>query len=371
MSEGIIAVQATAPRYLKGAVDNTIRNRLWLAMLKKHNRIKTGDHGAVSLTWDVEFSEPEIRQNGDAGQQVFTEHDAYRQLTIDVRGYVGTDRLTLKKKLMNDSPLAIVNLYDRKLPKLIKSMTNNFGNELYIDGYATGNGNRLIGMESFLGDDGNTVAADLVANPSDTYADRSTALAALGGTWSSGLGSGNYPNATIATDWPYGQGTSEYDYIAPKLINYTSSSWPTGSILWRDNCSAVMRRARTWCKSVGGEGRAPYCHMLSPELYDAFEDYQEDKFRTVVPHKSSQDLGFEDTLNFNGAAVKHEFDVPAGVGYGLNLNEMLLSSIHDDFFYSFGPEWDTKSLSYLYLVGFFGNIRFSSPKHFAKYAAYA
>jgi hypothetical protein len=366
-TEGIIAIKNTAPKYLKGAADQTIRNRLWLSLLREHGRIKLGD-GGVSCYWNVKAREPEIRQNGDAGQQIFAEHDAYEQLTVDVRGYVGTDRLTLKKKLMNKGPLQIVDLYGTKLENLLTSLSNNFGAELYIDGNATGNENRLCGVNSCTGDDGNTVAADILANPSDTYGGKSTALGNLGGTWTANLTT--KPNATAAKDWPYGSGSSEYDYISPKLINYSSTSWPSGGTTWRENCSVVMRRARTWCKATGGGDNIPMLHLLSSSLYDEFEDYQETKFRTIIPHKSAEDLGFPDALNFNGAIVKHEFDCPANEGYGINLQDFLLFSIHDEFFYTFGPEWNTESLSDLMLVGFFGNMRMN-PKGIAKYKNYA
>lgn len=367
MTEGIIAVKNTAPKYLKGAADQTIRSRFWLAYLREQGRIKLGDKGGLSTYWNVQAREPEIRDNGDAGQQVFSEHDAYEQLSIDVRGYVGTDRLTLKKKLMNTEPLAIVNLYGTKMENLVKSLTNRFGSELYCDGYATGNGNRLCGIESFMGSS-TTVSADILAKPSDTYGGKSTALGALGGSWSTGLTT--KPNANVATDWPYGSGDSQYDYIAPKLCNYSSTNWPSGDTTWRANCAAILRRARTWCRSTGGDDKAPMLHILSGSLYDDFEDYMETKTRAMVPHPQAVDMGFPDTLNYSGAMVRHEFDCPAGTGYGINVSEMLLFSIHDELFYSYGPEWDTQSLSDLFLIGFFGNMRFN-PKHFAKYAAYA
>lgn len=370
MSEGLIAVKNTAKKYLKGAADFTIRKRFLWAYMQKHGRIKTGGSGA-DCNWNVEAREPEVRQNGDAGQQVFAEHDAYEQLVIDIRGYVATDRLTLKKKLMNDEPLAIVNLYDTKLPKLTKSMRNNLGGELYIDGNAAGNENRLHGLKSFMGR-GACASTDIVAEPDDTYAGKSTKLKALGGSWSTQLGSGKFPNATIATDWPYGQGTSEYDYIAPKMLNLTSTRWPSGSAVVRDNLPFALRRARTWCSRLTqqDEDDAPFLHLLSSELYDDFEDYMEAKFRVIVPHKGAQDLGFDNVLNFNGSMVKHEFDTPAGEGYGINVNEMSLFTIHDDLFYSFGPDWDMESLSYLFLCGLFGNERYN-PRAFSQYGSYA
>lgn len=369
MSEGIIAVKNTAPKYLKGAADQTIRGRFWLSYLQKEGRIMLGERSGTVQYWNVKARQPEVRANGDAGQQTFAEFDAYEQLNVNVRGYVATDRLTLKKELMNRDPLAIVDLYGTKIDDLLKSLRDSFGAELYVDGYATGNENRLIGINSFTGyDSNNTVAADIVAKPSDTYGGKSTALGNLGGSWSSDRATS--PNANVAKDWPYGNGSSEYDYITPKLINWSSTGWGTNATDFKTNGPLVMRRAKTWCKSTGGNDMAPMCFLLGPDLYDDFLDGLSDRFRQLVEHKSGSDLGFADVINFEGAAVKHEFDCDATEGYGINVQEMSLFSIHDDFFYSYGPEWDTQSLSYLYLVGFFGNLRFN-PKHFAKLDNYA
>jgi len=369
MSEGIIAVKNTAAKYLKGAADQTIRGYFWLSYLQSQGRIVIGDTGGVSQTWNVMARQPDVRQSGDDAQIVFAEHDAYEQLTVDIRGYHVTDRLTEKKRLMNASPLQIIDLYGTKMENLVKAITDQFGQELYVDGYASGNENRLCGIESFCGSS-TTVAADLVAKPSDTYAGKSTALGTLGGSWSTNLST--KPNASVATDWPEGQGASEYDYLAPKLVNYSSSNWGTGGTTWADNATKVMRRSRLWCHHTSGMENAPMLHLLSPNLYGDFLDSFESKNRAVLPHPTGIDLGFPDAVNFEGAIVKQDYGCPAGVGYGINANEMLLFNIHDDgsFFRANGPEEDFKTNSYLFFVYFYGNMRFN-PKAFAKYAAYA
>lgn len=369
MSEGIIAVKNTAAKYLKGAADQTIRGYFWLSYLQSQGRIVIGDTGGVSTNWNVMARQPDVRQSGDDAQLVFAEHDAYEQLTIDVRGYHATDRLTEKKKLMNNGPLQIIDLYGTKIENLVKAVTDQFGNELYIDGNASGNENRLCGIESFMGSS-TTVAADLVAKPSDTYAGKSTVLGTLGGSWSTNLTTS--PNANVATDWPEGQGSSEYDYLTPKLINYSSSSWGTGGTTWADNCTKVMRRARLWVHHTTGAEKSPMLHLLAPNLYGDFLDSVENKFRFTTTHPVGGDLGFADAINFEGAIVKQDYGCPAGVGYGINANEMLLFNIHDDgsFFKSVGPEYDVKTNSYLYMIYFYGNMRFN-PKAFAKYDDYA
>lgn len=371
MAEWEGTINATAQRYLKGASDQTIRRRLLLALLRKYERMTFGYSG-YSVKWDVEYSEPEVRQFGDSGNQVFNAHDAYRQLEINCRGLTATDKLTKKQRHQNSGEDAIVNLYDTKIGKLIKALRNRVGASLYKDGHAANNENELAGIESFMGQDGNTVAADLVANPSDSYGEGavSTALNALGsGTWSSDLGTGNFPNATIAKDWPYGTGSTEYDYIAPKLVNYGSSSWNTGSSEWEDNCEKVLRAANQWCRRLGGDDGAPMCHMLATELFTGFQNFMSARNRNIIPHKEAEDLGFGDALNFDGTIVKSEYNTPAGVGYGLSIEEMELISWQDELFEPDGPEWSIKDKAWLFEVGMFANLRFN-PKHFAKYANY-
>lgn len=366
MSEATIVVKNTAKKYIKGSADHTIRKRLLLAALRKEGRIKTGGSG-YDCNWNVRARQHEVRQSGDASQNIFIELDANEQLTVDIRGYKATDVMSFEKKQMNKEPLAIVDLYATKMPELMKDLRDQFGSELYVDGYATGNGKRICGIESFMGDDGNTIAADIVAKPSDTYAGKATAPGTLGGTWSSVRAV--KPNATLATDWPYGNGSSEYDYIAPKLCNYSSTSWQSGDTSWRSNGPEVLRRAKTWCQTLSG-GTTPMLHMLSASLYDEFLDYMEAKYRAITPHKYAEDLGFMDGINYSGSSVQFEFNVPSDVGYGLNIEELSMFTLTDDLFYSEGPHWDMKTQSYLFLVGFLGNMR-ANPKAFAKYKAYA
>lgn len=364
-TEHTLVVKATAPKYFKGASDLTLRKRLWLAMIKKEGLIEY-NCDSTSFTWNVTYSEPEVRQFGDAGDQEFNEHDSQQQLTVDVRGYTVTDRLTKKKEVMNKGQSAIINLYAHKSKQLLTAIQNAFCAELYVDGYAANNDNRLIGLESFMADDGATVAADLIANPSDTYGGQSTGLGTGGGNWTSDVTS---PNATAATDWPYGSGDAEYDYLAPLLVNTSSSSWETGGTDWKQNCEEVLRFTQLTLKKNTGDD-SPACHMLSTKLYFEFLNYYSTRQRIIVPHKMGEDLGFPDAMNFEGGMVKHEYDVTSGLGYHITPSQMVLLCSQKQLFVPDGPTWDISSKSYLYEVGFFGNLRFN-PKFFGKYKAYA
>lgn len=362
-------VKATAPKYFKGASNLTFRRRLWLSFLRKYGRIEK-NATSFSQTWDVEYSEPEVRTFGDQGDNQFNVHDALQQLTVDIRGYTTTDKLTKKMRYINSGPEQIYNLYEKKSQNLVSSMRKKISAELYIDGNATGNEQRFLGIESFMGDDGNTAPGDLIANPSDSYAGQSTALGAITGSWTTDLGTGNYPNATLATDWPYGQGDTEYDFVSPKLINYSSTSWGAQSNSFQDNCEEVLRFAGIVCAALTDDEDVPYLHMLSSRLYNQFLNFYSAKGRIVLPHKESEDLGFSKTMNFEGAAVHFEYDCPSDTGYGICPAEMELFHCDDMLIVPDGPDWDIRSKAWLYEAGVFGNLRFQ-PKYFAKYKDYA
>lgn len=367
-NEWVGIVNSTAPKYLKGAENLTMRNRLILRLLQKKGRIKLNMNSHTCF-WDVEFAQSAILSRADAGLLNFQRHDRLRQLSIDWRGYYGSDKMTRKEMYMNKGDVAIVKRYDRIMPALTQDLRDHFGGEMFIDGYAVGNDNRLHGMESFMGYDNNTVAADRVANPDDNYGGLSTALGNQGGSWSANLGTP--PNATAATDWPDGQGDSKYDYLSPKILNYTSSNWVDASNdAWEDTAEKCLTQIQIWLTHGGGQEGAPDLALLSSDLFYGYKNAIESMRRIVVPHKESNDLGFGNVLNHEGMAIQSDFDCPSGTGYVTNLDKMELCSLAPQLFFNQGPTYDPSTDCWLFLAGFFGNVRYR-PKHFGKLAAIA
>lgn len=364
--EWIGTVMETAPRFMKGAEDMTLRKRLTWAMFKKRGRITRG-HTGRDLNWDFLFSEAPVTGYGDGGTLDFDRRDKFRQFALDVRGYYVSDLMTEKEKLMNDGDYAIVKRYDRIMPMLVADMTAKFGTELYLDGYASGNENRFVGFDSFTGT-GTTVDADLIAQPSDNYGGKGTAVATLGGSWSADLAVP--PNAAIATDWPDGNGTTEYDCTSPKLLNWSASAnWGTASGDWEDNCERVIRQAQHWTTSTTSRGIDVF--TCTPKMFTEYCNHFQADRRILVPHKEANDLGFPDTLNQDGVAVNSEFGVAANSGYGWNIDEVELCIWGSEIFRTKGPTYDQKTAAYLFNIFCFGNFKFSSPKYFAKTKNYA
>jgi len=365
MAEFAAVLKEAAPSYLKGRADNTIRNRLLLMLLAKNGRIKY-NASSHKLYWDVKAGQRVIEAYGDDGVINFQRSDLHEQLNIDWRGYKMSDRMTEKQRLMLGDMTAIINRYSGIAEDMMDDLQDGFCGELFVDGYSSTNTNRLHGLESFFGfTDGSTDADDRIAFPADSYGGHNTNLGTRGGTWSTNFGAGNYPNDAVATDWPDGNGTADYDWNTPKLINYSASTWGTGSTTWADNCERVLGQTTIWTTLTGGKKGRPTIYLLSGDLFYDYQNKMRAKYRISVPHREANDLGFTETLNQDGVMIQPDFDVPSQTGYGLNINQMVLESLDSVLFSSRGPEYDINTDGYLWLIGFFGNARYN-VKHFSK-----
>jgi hypothetical protein len=261
--EWIGVIHSTRAKYMKGASDLTIRKRLLLSMLKKRGRILYNQSGD-ELKWQVRKSKPPINQYADGGVIDFAAHDGLEQLLLDWRGYVGTDTISKKQNAMNKGEEALVKMFQTKSNELMKSIDENFSGELYKDGSAAGRESCVHGLETFMGT-GTTTAADRIAKPDDTYGGKDTDLGSYGGLWTSNLTT--YPNASVATDWPDGQGDSEYDFNTPKIVNWSSTNWGTSSTAWEDNAWRAVSQAITWLTTTGGIDGTPSICVMAPNMF--------------------------------------------------------------------------------------------------------
>jgi len=369
--EWIGIVHSTRPKFMKGASDLTIRSRYFLAKLKQKGRIEYNNSGD-ECKWQVEYSQPPVEAYADGGVIDFANHDAFKQLSIDWRGYVATDTLSKKQRGMNAGQEQLINLFQTKSNRLVKAIRDNFCGELIrTDGHATGNESKVHGAETVFGS-GTTVVADVLAEPSDTYGltSMSTAPGTYGGSWSENLTTS--PNANLDTDWPNGQGDSEYDFLSPKLINWSSTSWSTSTNTWEANCWRAIGQAITWLTTTGGPDGMPDICLLAPNLFQGYKNHEETIRRITIPHKTASDLGFEgNVLNQDGCAIMSDYDVAANTGYMFNTSTITIRSLFPELFWMEGPDKDPRSAwSWLWGVGFFGNVCWQ-PKHMAKLYNYA
>lgn len=351
-------VNTTTSQYMKGAEDVTLRSHALLAMMQRRGNIYRNASG-LNLVKAVKFSLPETMVY-TGGMLEFQPSDKYRQLVLEWIGYKVTDSMTEKETLQNRGVEALIRRYDMVAKDMRQSLEDTFALKLYSDG--TTNRDELWGLETPCGY-GTTTVYDKVAKPEGSYAGRSTALGAEGGAWSSNLSVP--PNAAVGTDWPLGSGDPEYDYLAPKLLNWSSTAWVgSGSNSWLDTCERVIRFGIIACTLSGGEAGRPTLCILSAEMYNDYLNKQSAKQTIIVPHREAQDLGFNG-VHQEGAFITTEFGVPANTGYLLNPDKTELHCLHPNLFAVKGPEFDMHSCSWIFSAGFWGQM-FFQPKYMAK-----
>lgn len=368
--EWIGVIKTTTPKYMKGASDMTIRKRLFLAMLKKKGRI-TYNNSGYEVRWQVEYSQPAMHQHGDGSMIDFTNHDAFQQCVLPVSGYEASDSITMKQRAMNSGSEALVNLFKTKQGRIMKKLSNGLAGEIYKAGGTSGRENAIYGLETALTERTAPAAGDLVAEPSVTYAGLSTALANQGGTWSA---VGTAPNSTLANDWPYGQGDSEYDYFSPKLVNWSSTAWGTGSTTFEDNAWRVIGTTITWLTTLGGDDGMPDICVLHPKMMQDYKNHEEAIRRFNISQSNvGTDLGFKgNALNQDGCVISGDYDCPVNTGYMVNLSSLELMSWMPELFWMKGPDEDPRSAySTLWASGLYGQLKIESPKHIAKLKNFA
>ena len=369
--EWVGLVNTLREKYVKKVADLTVRNRIWLPALERRGRVSRNEQG-LTLKWPVMRGQPPVVAYGDGGDLGFAAQDLWSVAELDWRGYRTTDTMTEPQKVRYGSETAIVHRFSEIMDNLDSAMRSQLGSELYVDGNAASNELRFHGAASWQAN-GTTVAADLVAKPSDTYAGLSCALGQYDG-WTDDLTVS--PNADVDTDWPEGGGNRNnragYDFWSPILANWSSTSWGTNSTAWIDNCEYVLSRVQRWLFSTAGAMEDTLFALLAGNLYSGLVDAMRARQREIVPHPEARVLGVPgQTLNFEGMLVKHEFGATANQGEIINFSKMKLNVLTDSLLVHHGPDWVPTKPGWLYQVGVMGNLMFESPKHFAHLENYA
>lgn len=369
--EWIGIIMEKAPVYVKGAMDLTVRDRMELSMLQSRGNIKLNHDGSYEEFYDVDYKEPTITGFGDGARATFSRNNYLKQAKKNSRGHIATDEMHIKEKaLLGHKSSNLVNRYNRIIPKLIDGIKKQLGYEMYADGAAAGNEFVFEGFETFcssftaLGS-----AADKIVKPTDSYNNLSCALA-QGGSWNTDFGSGNYPNASLATDWPEGKGDPQYDFWSPKLVHFPSTSWGTGGTSWLANSERVLRTTGSWLRMTAGVDRANLVSLMASHLLDDFKNAMASRGESMLPHPEARDLGFPEVLNFDGIALQSSFGIPANRCYVFDIQKVTMEFIENAMVKINGPDWDPNSQSYKFSARSFGNYLWV-PKSVAKIADFS
>ncbi len=357
MAEWSRIINTTIRNYIRGEEVNVLRNRKLTALLRSRGRLKMNASGE-QLDWKVRYKRAPLFGFADADTLTFSRRNKWKTANLPWRGYATTDSMTKKERLMNKSVEAIVKLYSRVSATLMEDIEDQFGDELYIDGNATGNSKRIHGAESWNAatttmditsstgaESGSATAADKAGAPDDTYAGLVTQVGNYGGSWSG--------------SWPDGEGDAHFDFWSPVLVNYTSTSFG-GSNTWATQGDEAMRYLIIRSQKNKSKRGMLDLILLENALYDDILNLLDSKERFVSrPGRnegSLAKLGFTDTINFDGVDVTWEYGVPTNVGYGWNVDAVQLCSLQSQLFVPEGPDFDIASQSWRFSIDFYGNL---------------
>jgi hypothetical protein len=348
----------TISKYLKGAEPEILRNRVITAMLKERGRVLMNQSG-LDLVWRVEYRRAPMTGYADTDVISFARQNRWKTATLPWRGYVISDSITKMERLKNKSTEQIVNVFGEMAGKLKDDMEEHFGDEVYIDGNATGNTKRFHGIESFMGTAG-AATNGYIGTPSDTYAGLSTVLGNYGGTWDTSGG---------ATTWPSGKGSPEYDFWSPLIVDYTDTLWTPTTKTWPNTCEEALRYAIT--KGMRNKSKRGQLDVfvIENELFRQLKDNQSAKERLTVARNEKGGLvalGFKGVMNLDGVDITTEYGLTTTLGYGWCFGACEILSLQESLFKPEGPFYNETDKSWRLSVDCIGNLRFTSPRNFVK-----
>jgi len=341
--------QTTIQDYIKGQIDNTLRNYKLPALLQQKGLI-TYNNSGTGFEWVVKYIQKPMQQYASGVQPIFSTQNRWQRAKLDYRGYYVSDQLHEVDELMNKGDQALHKILANMASNLYTEMEQQFHSQFFVDGSATGYQNAINGFESFFGSSG-IQPAGYVGTPNSTYAGLDCALGDQGGQWST--------NGSGQVEWPRGYGDPEYDYWSPMIVYYDDvASFGNGG--WAANCEKAMSFAIAHTRRNNGKDGMLDVFMLTPELFRQYKDFNRGRQRINVDpglRTGLISMGFTDVIHMDGVEVTQEFGVASGVGYGLNISEMELRSMRSQLFEAAGPEWVIQFAAYLAFIRFNGNLQ--------------
>lgn len=384
-----------ASTYLKGATDVTLRKRLLLGWLDKAGRINRSATGK-DMNWLIKFKNATASPYTPYQNLNFSNDNYWVSASVTPEWWHTTSGMDVTEKTQNTGPSSIVNSYEDRYDELAMAMEIYTAQSLYMNYNGSGS-NRMIGLGTIAVGD-TTIActnADRLRAPLDaagTYAGLNLGLGSQGGSWSNNIGTSGVtqPMSThLGTDWPDGQGdaSNAYDGTSPRLYNENSNRWADPSATpanstWRTNCVSMLSRANTDLRMNSMESMMPNVHVMASQRYQDVKDKMRESFRDLLEHGPSVNLGYHDTLAFEGAPLSLDYEVPANITYSLcaaSMDLQFFGNIDDSqsvadagvmdgtqqitggIFSVFGPQRPPHMLQWVWIMLCGGNTRFS-PK---------
>lgn len=346
--------KATIAKWARKVSEITIRKLVLLSLLKSKGRIEYGLDGG-EIRWPVRVSEFQLQDFPDMTPINYDRRTTIENAYLPWRGYIGTEAISLREKLQNRGPSAMVKVFDQRKDQIQSDLTRHLAKEFYTDGNATGNGSKFHGIESFMGvTAGSQTPTDIDATVhADSYAGLSTVEGALSA------------ETELTRIW------------TPNIINtgYTPAS---GQKLWQDYADEYLREGIVRGTFGQGEGDMPDLAVLNRTAYTQLLQLMGEKEQIMVNRGQAAalvSLGFK-AVEFDGLPITWDTAVPTTDGASLAVKGYLLTTSRMKLMLANAKQlWETKvSFNDSYMADTIamwcmGNLKFESPKFFGKFVS--
>lgn len=348
-------MKATIEAWARKVSEITERNLIVLALMKKKGMIEYGCDSAQHR-WIVRTKEHELRPFPDGVPVSFDRLNTKENAYLPNRGYFVSDTITLREKLEQGGPSAMVKIFSDREGLMRRGATRRLAAEIFVDGNDPVQQAReaFHGLESFMGIGAQTASSIIASVNNDTYAGLSTAVASL------------------STD-------PLFDRIWTPTILNTNHTPASGQKTWANFADEYVREMNLRLTFGQDEENRPDIHLFTRDSYRDLLNLLGQKERIQVGRGTSEELvqmGFTNTVNVDGVACTWDNSVPVTDsdavvvrGYTLTTSMMKLRLLGADkqLFKSkvtFNDSYQADNI-FLWVLG---NLKFECPKNFGKFA---
>jgi len=338
--------------FIRRKIEPIFVEHVLMGRLRSAGRI-SGNHGGKFMELRPRKRRRSI--TGDSGNVLrvsFNQTNVHDIVTLPWRSYNMGEAQTQYEEL---ALAPQVNRFFREMVSLVKECTEDFMEsfveKLWADGGA--NSTDIHGFQSWNASTGSVISNSALADPSDTYAGKSTALGS-GGSWT-----GNYP---------LGIGSREYHYWSPFLVDYNNSLLSDAATAnnWENQWQHAMLYGYTYLKKL--QNVTPNLCIMDAELLRKAKNSLVGVQRIdVVRSASDRDPGTP-RLFYEGIELASEYGMPADTAWLIPLKKMELRHFGNQLIH-LKEQFDINTAEHKMLFRFFGNMVFDSPAFFAELLA--
>ena len=161
VAENLQVVKTTIPQYMRTIIDETVRERYWLANMMRYGRFSYNNTGSA-MVWNFLYKQIPVTAQVRPTNIIFPDNVYSDQLTLPWRGYFVPESIHYDDLRLNGGPERILDMSGLKMNAMSTSLKAKIAGELYVNGDATGNEDRFHGLGTFQQFGGTCVATDRI-----------------------------------------------------------------------------------------------------------------------------------------------------------------------------------------------------------------